>query len=238
MEAQAFDVSHILRISNQWGVIFLNNYTVYMHISPSNKRYIGITCQKPEQRWKSGHGYKTQIFGRAIEKYGWSNIEHIIVAQGLSEEEAEWLEIELIREWNTTDPDKGYNIAKGGMVNSGYHLREETKQKISKSSKGKQAGKNNPMYGKDWREGKTEEELQEHKRKISEATRGEKNPMYGKDLSGANNPSSKKVRCIETGQVYVSTVDASLSIGKSRGAVSAALKRKGACGGYHWEYVS
>ena len=32
-------------------------YSVYMHITPNNKRYIGITKQKPKQRWTSGYGY-------------------------------------------------------------------------------------------------------------------------------------------------------------------------------------
>ena len=36
-----------------------NNYSVYVHISPSNKYYIGITKFKPSQRWgKNGCGYK------------------------------------------------------------------------------------------------------------------------------------------------------------------------------------
>ena len=34
-------------------------YTVYKHISPSNKVYIGITSIDPKQRWNSGHGYKS-----------------------------------------------------------------------------------------------------------------------------------------------------------------------------------
>ena len=28
-------------------------YYVYEHISPSNKRYIGITCQIPKYRWRN-----------------------------------------------------------------------------------------------------------------------------------------------------------------------------------------
>lgn len=56
-------------------------YTVYMHVSPSGKRYIGITSQKVEKRWANGKGYKTQqYFYRAIKKYGWNNFQHIIVA--------------------------------------------------------------------------------------------------------------------------------------------------------------
>ena len=32
-------------------------WTVYRHIAPSGKVYIGITCQKPEYRWNNGNGY-------------------------------------------------------------------------------------------------------------------------------------------------------------------------------------
>ena len=51
-----------------------NNYTVYMHISPSNKRYIGITSKSVNKRWNNGLGYiKNDHFWRAIQKYGWNN---------------------------------------------------------------------------------------------------------------------------------------------------------------------
>ncbi len=33
-------------------------YNVYSHTSPSGKKYIGITKQKPEHRWSNGDGYK------------------------------------------------------------------------------------------------------------------------------------------------------------------------------------
>ena len=46
----------------------MDNYTVYMHISPSGKKYIGITCQKVKNRWNSGRGYKNnKYFARAID---------------------------------------------------------------------------------------------------------------------------------------------------------------------------
>ena len=32
-------------------------YTVYMHTSPSGKRYIGITSMKPTERLRNGGGY-------------------------------------------------------------------------------------------------------------------------------------------------------------------------------------
>lgn len=60
-------------------------YTVYMHITPSGKRYIGITCRKPEYRWNNGKGYEAnEHFYSAINKYGWDNIKHVIVLSGVS----------------------------------------------------------------------------------------------------------------------------------------------------------
>lgn len=188
------------------------NYKLYVHINKiNNKKYYGITCQDVKKRWNSGYGYKgNKYFYRAIEKYGWNEgFEHIIIAKGLTKEEAKWLEIELIREFDTTNQDKGYNITLGGDGGNGHKHTKDTKQKISEANKGKtrsketikkmseaqkgkvvseetknkisenMKGKNNPNYGREFSE--------EHKRKISESRKGkfegENNPMYGKHLS-------------------------------------------------------
>ena len=116
-------------------------FTVYMHITPSNKRYIGITSKDLEERFGSnGCLYRNQIFGRAIKKYGWNNIEHIVVAQNLTKEEAKMLEIELIAKYDTTNPKCGYNRSIGGdiPVTLGQHHSDETKKKISESNRGKE----------------------------------------------------------------------------------------------------
>lgn len=45
-------------------------YSVYMHTTPNNKKYIGITKQKPVKRWQNGGGYKNQpLMWKAIKKY-------------------------------------------------------------------------------------------------------------------------------------------------------------------------
>lgn len=90
------------------------NYTVYCHISPSGKRYIGITSKVPEKRWDNGRGYRGPAFKHAIDKYGWDNIEHIILATGLSQEEAFQMEKDLIEKYQTRDSKYGYNITPGG----------------------------------------------------------------------------------------------------------------------------
>ena len=98
----------------------INNrcYTVYMHTSPSGKRYIGITSQKPERRWANGIGYKGNAhFWNAINLYGWNNFKHEVLFEELSKIEAEEKEIELIAYYNSTNQDRGYNIASGGNCN-------------------------------------------------------------------------------------------------------------------------
>ena len=115
----------------------MNNYCVYMHISPNDKRYIGLTCQKPEYRWCNGKGYKgNAYFMNAINKYGWDNFQHIIIAKGLTEDEAKWLETELIREWDTRNQSSGYNVLSGGQTTEGennpFYGKQHTKESIDK----------------------------------------------------------------------------------------------------------
>ena len=119
------------------------NYKVYVHISPNGKRYYGITKQKVETRWNNGKRYKgNDYFTYAINYYNWDNFEHIVIARGLTEEEAKWLEVELIREWDTTNREYGYNITKGGDSNPMDN--EESRRKLSEAM----TGENNPNYGK------------------------------------------------------------------------------------------
>ena len=136
-----------------------NCWTVYCHTTPSGKRYIGITSQKPEERWKNGNGYKNTPFSKAIEKYKWENIKHEILDTNLTEYEAKCLEEYYIFSYHTyvgfSEP-KGYNCTLGGDGQVGWKPSEETCKKISESRKGK-PGKPH-----------TEDE----KRKISESHKG------------------------------------------------------------------
>lgn len=147
-------------------------FCVYCHTNLTNgKKYIGQTCNKPENRWSNGNGYKTQTyFYNAIQKYGWDGFRHEILFDGLTQEEANFYEIKMIAEFNSTNPNYGYNITSGGNILTGEsnpfygkHHTEETKAKMSASKIGKYTGKNNPNYGN-------------HK------------------LSGANSPFSKRIK--------------------------------------------
>ena len=97
-------------------------FSVYKHVNKCNgKIYVGITCrEKPSRRWgEGGIRYKSnKHFWNAIEKYGWDNFEHIIIATGLSCEAAQQMEMALIAECKSDQYEYGYNQTKGGE--SGY----------------------------------------------------------------------------------------------------------------------
>lgn len=141
----------------------IGNYCVYMHISPSDKRYIGITKHgdNPNLRWKNGNGYKKNSFlYSAIKKYGWDNFKHEIVENLLSEDEAKEKEIYYIKLYKSNDREYGYNFSAGGESRFGVNVSEEQKarlrefftgKKVSYSENGSKkkiemmTGKNNPL---------------------------------------------------------------------------------------------
>ena len=107
-------------------------YTVYDHVSPSGKHYIGITSRRPEKRWgRNGCHYKNnQHFISAIMKYGWDNFQHNIIAENLTEEEACQMEIELINHYKSIGLT--YNKNPGGLCSP-----ELVREKISKKLQNK-----------------------------------------------------------------------------------------------------
>lgn len=112
------------------------NYTVYMHICPNGKKYVGITSKNPNERWcRDGSGYKNnKDFWKDIKYYGWDNIKHIITKDNLNKKDGYNLEIESIKKYNSIFPN-GYNFALGGDIPPmlGKHLSKESKDKIRKS---------------------------------------------------------------------------------------------------------
>ena len=159
------------------------NYCVYLHTIPkeisgyeNDKYYVGITKQGISRRWrKNGKGYETQNFWKVIQKYGWDNIKHEIIAENLTHDEACKLEKEYISSLRTTERQFGYNLTTGGDGN--FNWSEESKKKLSQSRKGKYTGENSPLYGKS--------KSPEHIKHLCEAQKkrylnGAKAPTYGK----------------------------------------------------------
>ena len=86
-------------------------YKIYMLCFPNGKKYIGCTSQPMKKRM---NGYKGQM--REIMKYfGKANVEVRIISDGLCREEALQREIDMIALFKTREPERGYNIDKGGL---------------------------------------------------------------------------------------------------------------------------
>ena len=171
-------------------VIIMSNYCVYMHTCPNGKVYIGLTGIKPEYRWDNGRGYKTQIFRYAIAKYGWDNIEHTIIKDGLTLEEANKLEFEMISKYKSNNSEFGYNIDYGGNCFGSKSLEHREKLRIS----------NSPTKQK----------------------------------------ASKKVRCVETNEIFNSIREASRKTGANRACISWCCNntpRHKTTSSYHWEFI-
>ena len=97
-----------------------NTYCVYKHTNKiDGKVYIGQTKHgdNPYKRWGyNAWGYNTAShFSNAIKKYGWDNFEHEILHNNLTIEEANYYEKLEIKNYNSTDPNFGYNQTSGGL---------------------------------------------------------------------------------------------------------------------------
>lgn len=218
----------------------MNNYKVYVHIFPNNKRYVGITKQEPQRRWQNGNGYKGQVVYEAIQKYKWHNVEHRILYNNLSKSDAEKYEKELIKEWKTNNRKYGYNIENGGNANK--EISYETRQKLSLANKGHEPwikgkhhsnesnikNRNSHLGKKAWNKGiKFSEET---KNKMSTS----KKVLYE---NGWLPPNAKKVICLQTNQVFDSSYEASRILGLNRSHITSCCtgKRK-STGGYNFKY--
>jgi len=120
---------------------------------------------------KDGNGYShSPYIFHAIKKYGSDNFEYEILAQCTDQLTADELENKYIIEYNSRDPEIGYNLKEGGSF--GKHS-EETKKKIS-ATLSEQAAEWSP------------EKLEERSRPIREYWRGKKRGPHTEDWKKNN----------------------------------------------------
>ena len=124
-------------------------YTVYQHRNLKNgKSYVGMTYRKPNERWRSGKGYKDNLrMWKDIKESDWNkDWEHNILGKFEDKQEALNVEEMFIQLFDSTN--EGYNTS-AYSSHSCKHSKE-TRRKISES-----------MTGKHFSE--------EHKKKISQS---------------------------------------------------------------------
>ena len=211
----------------------MENYKVYIHKFPNGKAYIGITRQEPKIRWGGGNGYvRNEYMHRAIKKYGWENIEHIILFDGLSEEDACEIEKSLIKKYRTNEKEFGYNIESGGQCSN---LAESTKQKLREAHIGKSASEETREKMRASRNRFISENPEEYKKimenmmlAVEKAAELKRKPVIQYDLDG------------NFLAVWNSTREAERVLGIHHSHIAECcnkLPKHNTAGGYRWEYA-
>ncbi len=192
------------------------NYLVYKLQCPVNgKIYIGITCQRPELRWRNGRKYSGDLKAD-IEKYGWESFSKEILETGLVTAEAAKREKEYIEKYSAKAVL--YNATVGGEVRPDYDIdrmaermrgRKLTviaKERISKARKGMVFSAS-------------------HREHLSVSHLG--NPGYwtgkkrdAETVKKVSQKLSKQIRCRETGEIFANLSDASRKTGYPMSCIS------------------
>ena len=212
----------------------MENYKVYIHKFPNGKAYIGITRQEPKIRWGGGNGYvRNEYMHRAIKKYGWENIEHIILFDGLSEEDACEIEKSLIKKYRTNEKEFGYNIESGGQCSN---LAESTKQKLREAHIGKSASEETREKMRASRNRFISENPEEYKKimenmmlAIEKAAELKRKPVIQYDLDG------------KFLAVWNSTREVEKVLGIHHSHIAKCCNKlpgHNTAGGYRWEYAN
>lgn len=196
----------------------------------NNKVYIGITTNTLAHR-KAIHKRDSKsmntYFYRAINKYGFNAFKWEIIDTASSLEELMEKEVYWIAKYGSfNDKTKGYNSTSGGGSN--YEITDEERQARSKRAK----GKNNPMYGVE-SPMKGKKFTEEHKRKISEALKN----AYRPHVIGANNPASRRVLNVDTGEEFNTIKEAREKYPKACKISDVCRGVRKTAGGYRWRYL-
>ena len=109
-----------------------NNYSVYQHVTPDGMYYFGQT-NNIKRRWSNnGARYKGTALQPYIEKYGWDNIQHIVLFKDQTKGNALWIENFLIE--TAREDGVCINKQRSGLISKeeGYYQEyyEQNKEQI------------------------------------------------------------------------------------------------------------
>lgn len=182
--------------------------------------------------------HHSRYLQRAFNKYGEGNfvfdvLEYVENKESLIEAEQRYLD--SLQSYN---PIYGYNMCPNAKNCLGYKHSEEVRTRRSKFQMGRPGTRNGTHQSTEARikiskSNKGKKRTGEAKQKYSESKKGNKNPNYGKQMSdeqkrkvSENSTVTKKVMCINTGDVFRSITDAGRCYGVANSNISAVCKGK------------
>ena len=149
----------------------VKGYWLYVHHTPDNWYYPGCSKQSVSKRWKVGQYRKTGLED-SIKKFGWDNIEHIILMDGLTKEEALYWEDRLICMYN--DLGCCLNKQRSGRHTKQYHKEyyEKHKDKLLNQQKQRYELKKDEIQDKIKKYHQThKEQIKEYQKQYREANK-------------------------------------------------------------------
>lgn len=203
------------------------SYTVYVLRDMKGKVYVGATSQAVKRRWNHGNGYRCfPALWSTIQSQGWESIHKEIVSTGLDKSSASRLEQELIRRYDSSNPEKGYNRDLGGLATEKV-LSNSTRRKISHSIRGER----NPNYGTHFSE--------ERKSKIAKSNLGQKRST--ETCAHIGKSKEKPVAQYSVRDILIARYDsasiAAIATGTQAAHISKVCKhQRMTAGGYKWCY--
>lgn len=201
-----------------------NIYHIYRITNLVNgKVYIGQTMN-PKLRWaKHKTNKKNRHLYGSFKKYGIENFSFEVLLSNLTKEQADRVEIRLIKRYKATDPNIGYNNANGGSHGT---YSQATKDRLSVSHKKYFETHTHPLLG-------THMSKERYEHHMSTRLRGKDSPWW---CNGS------KVEQIDTktGEViavYPAVSEAYRQTGiQISNIVKVCKGKRDKAGGYKWRY--
>ena len=228
-------------------------WKVYRFTFPNGKVYIGCTGQDLSVRCRPKNYNKGMQVHQAFTQFPKDSWELDVLSVWDSAEAGYAAEIAAIVEHDSTNPDKGYNLTKGGRGSLGTTHSEEWKRRNSNLMRGRNLSPETRAHLSDINRGK----------RMPQLTR-ENNGFYGKrhttetlavisaksrakvftdeirrHMSDGKRgrPRFRAVICVEQGKRYPTLKAAAKSVGLNYSCISEAARvPHHTAGGYHWRF--
>ena len=203
---------------------------IYKITNKKNKKvYIGQTVRNLDERIKEHLRHQTTYLDKHFNNRNIKDFDIIVIDYAKTIEELNDKEEYWVNFYDCLIP-KGYNMCNGGGNTIGFHHKEESKNKMSKSKRSMYIGENNPFYNKTHSD--------EQKEKWSKERKGLAHLTDEQIIKLRESHFTRKVLNVDTGEMFDSIKEAAERYGLKATHITRVCKgKRKTTGGYRFEYV-